>query len=120
MTDGVTVALDVTVFARGALSARAARKPFAEQRPHRFERGLVLRQQIELGAVTRGEQDAAARACCHHALERGGNLVRAMRKALAHIERRGPMVHAQDLDAHADVSGHRNRPTPGSTSFSAT
>src|SRR6266550_827751 len=124
MADRVTVAGDVSEFAGLPLpSARGTDgQSLAEQRPHRLERRLVTRDQIELGAIAGGEQHATTRAGRHHARERARHFVRAVRKPLSHIQRRGPVVYTNDLDApsHRYGTRHRNRSAPGWVSFSAT
>src|SRR5205814_1754042 len=101
-------------------AARDAVEPLTQQRPHGFQCRLVFRDEIKLGAITRGQQHAALRPCRHHARERGGHFVRAMSKALPHFERRGAMIDSEDLDAHAFAVTHKNRSAPGCTSLSAT
>src|SRR6266545_2190771 len=117
MADRVTVAGDVSEFAGLPLpSARGTDgKPLAEQRPHRLERRLVARDQIELGAIAGGEQHPTTRAGRHDTRERTRHFVRAVRKPLSYIQRRGPVVYANDLDApsHLYVTRHRNRSAPG-------
>src|SRR5690349_23955648 len=70
MTNGLAVALGVSVLARPAGGAEALGK----QRPHRFGHGVVWIREVELGPIARGEQDAAPGAGGQHALERGRDL----------------------------------------------
>src|SRR5881398_272703 len=114
MPHGVAVALDVAVLAGAGPDAQALR----EQRPHRFGNGVVRLGQVELGAVARREQHAAARPGGQHPLERLWHLPRRMGEALAHLEGRGAVIHAQDRDAHVAVA-QRNRWVPGVVSLSA-
>src|SRR5947207_14176325 len=58
VTHGVAVTRDVAVLARAG--GRRRRKALAEQRPHRLERRLVVRDQIEFGPVPGGQADPAA------------------------------------------------------------
>src|SRR6266550_539475 len=120
VTHGVAVTRDVTVLARAG--GRRRRKSLAEQRPHRLERRLVVRDQIEFGPVAGGQQHPAAGAGSHHACQRARHFVRAMREALAHVEGRRAVIHAYDLDApaHLRLTRHRNRSAPGCVSLSAT
>ncbi len=121
MADRVAVAGNVPVFAR-ASPCGSDGQPLGEQRPHRLERRLVVGDQIELGPITGGKQHPTPGAGRHDTRKRARHFVRPVRKPLAHVERRGPVVYANDLDAtsHLRVTRHRNRPAPGWVSFSAT
>ncbi len=96
MADRITVAGDVTVLPRAACHGRGATgwKPLPQQCPHGLKRRLVVGDQIELGAIAGGEQDAATGARRHHARQCARHLVRAMGEPLAHVERRGAVVHS--------------------------
>src|SRR5258705_12183098 len=121
MANGIPIACDVPVLPRAANRGRPRGRPRAEQRPHRLERGLVVSDQIELGAIAGGKQDSRTRARCHDAGQRARHLVRAVRKTLAHVEWRGAVVHTDDLDPHLCMTRrHRNRSVPGCVSFRAT
>ena len=99
----LTIANDITVFARSA--GRRRGQALIEQRPDGFERGFLFRDEIELGAIASREEHPTLRTRCHHTRQRAGHFVRAMRKALAHVERRGTVVDAEHFDAHAAVVG---------------
>src|SRR2546426_638827 len=97
-----------------------ARQALPEQGPDGLERGLLFADEIELGPIACREQHATLHARRHHARQGAGHLVRAVRKALTHVERCSAVVDAEDFDADAAVVAHRNRSTPGWASFSAT
>jgi len=118
VADGIAVAGDIPVFA-GSISG-FRRQPLAKQRPDGVERGLVIGDQIKLGAIARGEQHASARSRRQDLGERRRHLVRAVGEALAHIERRGAVIDPDHLDSQARMTRHRKRSAPGCVSFSAT
>jgi len=117
VANGLAIADDIAVFSYSTGGRR--RQALAEQRPNGFERGFLFADEIELGRLQVESSTPPWRPPPSHAPARWG-LVRAVRKALAHVERRGAVVNAEDFDAYAAVIGHRNRSTPGWASFSAT
>src|SRR3989442_12375973 len=120
MADRIAVAGDVSVLPRAACRGATGWKPLTQQRPHGLERRLVIGDHIELGAIAGGEEDAATGTRLNDACQCARHLMRAMRKPLAHIERRGAVVHPHDLDPHLCMTRHRNRSAPGCVNFSAT
>src|SRR6266566_2643975 len=118
VANGLAIADDISVFSNS--TGRRRRQALPEQRPNGLERGFLFADEIELGPIARREQDSTPRARRHYARQGAGDLVRAMRKPLAHVEWCGAVVDAEDFDAHAAVVAHRNRSTPGWASFSAT
>src|SRR5256885_1984283 len=112
----IAVALDVPVRAGAAPPPDA--QALREQRPYRFGHGVVRLGQVELGAVARREQPAAARPGGQPPLERSRPPPRRMGEALAHLEGRRAVIRAQDRDAH-DAVAQRKRWVPGVVSLSA-
>src|SRR5437867_2247420 len=90
-----------------------------EDRPHGLRNRFPRLGEIEFGAVAGGEQHAASRARREHALERRRHVPGRVPKALPHLERRRPVVHPENRDAHGPAGAQRNRSVPGAVSFSA-
>src|SRR5437764_737522 len=90
-----------------------------ERHPHALGHGAGPLGEVEFRAIARGEQHAAARTRRQHARERRRHFPGLVREALAHLERRRAVTHAQNGDAHRLLT-QRNRWVPGAASLSAT
>src|SRR3989454_878302 len=115
MAHRIAIALGVAVRAGVATTAQ----PLRQERPHDLRHGVVTLGEVEFRAIARGEQHAAARARRQHPRERPRHFPGLVREALAHLERRRAVVHAQNGDAHRLLT-QRNRWVPGAASLSAT
>jgi len=65
MTHRIAIALGVAVLPGAATAAQSLR----QDRPYGIRDGLVRLREVELGAIARGQQHAAARARRQHSLE---------------------------------------------------
>src|SRR3989442_760214 len=115
MTHRIAIALGVAVRAGVATTAQ----PLRQERPRDLRHGVVPLGEVEFRAIARGEQHAAARARRQHPRERPRHFPGLVREALAHLERRRAVIHAQNGDAHRLLT-QRNRWVPGAASLSAT
>src|SRR3989454_64222 len=115
MAHRIAIALGVAVRAGVATTAQ----PLRQERPHDLRHGVVPLGEVEFRAIAGGEQHAAARARRQHPRERPRHFPGLVREPLAHLERRGAMIHAQNGDAHRLLT-QRNRWVPGAASLSAT
>src|SRR3989454_1885487 len=105
---GLAVPLHVSVFLGGAAGAKALR----QQLPYGLGHGAARLREVELRAVTGGEQDTPARARAQHPLQGRRDFVRRVSEPLANLERRRAVVHPQDRDAHAPIVFRGSVPFP--------
>src|SRR2546430_449237 len=105
---GAVVPLHVSVFLGGAAGAKALR----QQLPYGLGNGAARLREVELGAVTGGEQDPPARARAQPPPQGRRDFVRRVSEPLAHLERRRAVVHPQDRDAHALIVFRGSVPFP--------
>src|SRR2546422_8244981 len=118
VANGPASAADISVFPCSTGGRR--RQALPEQRPDGFECGFLFADEIELRPIARREQHATLRARRHDTRQCAGHLMRAVRKALTHVERCSAGVDAEDFGADTAAVANGNRSKPGWASFSAT